>query len=200
MRIYSINVNDISEEQLCSRFEQMSSERKASVAKMQNEKKRNLRICADALCRKAISEFCGVPAEEICFELSPAGKPYAKDLPIHFSISHSGDIAVCAVSKDEIGIDIEKIRTVNPRTYERFCTKNEARYISTSENGFFEIWTLKEAYFKCIGTGLGADIKSVSFSVSGNKIICSQAGFELCFADIEKGYICSICKKTAHTQ
>lgn len=199
MKIYSINVNSINEEQLCIWYEQMSSERKASVAKMQNAKKRKLRICADALCRKAISEFCGVPAEEIRFELSPAGKPYAKNLPVHFSISHSGDIAVCAVSKNEIGVDIEKIRTVNPRTYERFCTKSEAEYISTSENGFFEVWTLKEAYFKCIGTGLGADIKNVSFSVSEREIICSQAGFELCFADIEKDYICSVCKKTAQS-
>lgn len=198
MKIYSVNINDISKNQLESWFKQMSSERKASVNRMQNEKKRNLRICADALCRKAVSEYCGVDADRICFELSPAGKPYAKNLPVYFSISHSGDIAVCAVSKDEIGIDIEKIRTVNPRTHERFCTESEAGYITSVPNGFFEIWTLKEAYFKCIGTGLGADIKDVSFSVSENKITCSQAGFELCFADIDKDYICSVCKKTAH--
>lgn len=197
MRIYSINVNDISEEQLCAWFEQMSCERKASVAEMQNEKKRKLRICADALCRKAIFEFCGTPADEIRFELSPAGKPYAKDLPIYFSISHSGDFAVCAVSNSEIGIDIEKIRTVNSRTYERFCTESEAEYINTSENGFFRIWTLKEAFFKCIGTGLGADIKDVSFSVEGKEITCSRAGFEFFFEDINKNYICSVCKKTA---
>ena len=199
MKIYSINVNNISKNQFDSWFEQMSNERKASVVRMQNDKKRNLRICADALCRKAISEFCGVEADKICIELSPSGKPYAKNLPVHFSISHSGDIAVCAVSKDEIGVDIEKIRAVNPRTHERFCTESESEYITTAKNGFFEIWTLKEAYFKCIGTGLGADIKEVSFNISGSKIACSQAGFEFCFATIEKDYICSVCKKTAHT-
>lgn len=200
MKIYSINVNDLSDEDLRLGFEQMSDERKESVMRMQNKKKRNLRICADALCRKAISEFCGVNADEILIALSPFGKPYIKNLPVYFSISHSGDFAVCAVSNEEIGIDIEQIRQVHPRIHEKFCTESEAEYIRTTENGIFKIWTLKEAYFKCIGTGLGADIKSVSFSVAGDKITCSKNGFELSFAHIEKGYICSVCKKAIQQQ
>lgn len=195
MKIYSINVNDLSDEDLRLGFEQMSDERKESVMRMQNKKKRNLRICADALCRKAISEFCGVNADEIQIALSPFGKPYIKNLPVYFSISHSGDFAVCAVSNEEIGIDIEQIRQVHPRIHEKFCTESEAEYIRTTENGIFKIWTLKEAYFKCIGTGLGADIKSISFSVASEKITCSESGFELSFAYIEKGYVCSVCKK-----
>ena len=196
MKIYSININDVSDGELRNQFEQMSDERKESVLRMQNAKKQKLRICADALCRKAISGFCGVNQAEIRFACSPSGKPYAENLPVCFSISHSGDVAVCAVSSHEIGIDIEKIRKVHPRTYEKFCTEDEADYIRSDENGFFRIWTLKEAYFKCIGTGLGADIKSVSFTIDGNKITCSEKGFELSFADAENGYICSICKKT----
>ncbi len=197
MIIRSININDVSDNQLAEWFEQMSDERKASVVQMQNEKKRKLRICADAVCRKAIAEFCGVDASEIRFALSPTGKPYAKNLPVHFSISHSGDYAVCAVSETEIGIDIEKIRTVHPRAYKKFCTESEADYIRIAENGFFEIWTLKEAYFKCIGTGLGEDIKDVSFTVDGDKIHCSEENFKFAFIEIDKNYICSICKKTA---
>ena len=134
MKIYSINVNDLSDEDLRLGFEQMSDERKESVMRMQNKKKRNLRICADALCRKAISEFCGVNADEIQIALSPFGKPYIKNLPVYFSISHSGDFAVCAVSNEEIGIDIEQIRQVHPRIHEKFCTESEAEYIRTTEN------------------------------------------------------------------
>ncbi len=197
MRISSFNINDASSEQLHLWSEQMSEERRASVMKMQNEKKRNLRICADWLCRKAISEFCGVSHREISFGMSPLGKPYAKNLPVYFSISHSGDYAVCAIADTEIGIDIEEIRTVHPRASEKFCTEDEKEFAESDENGFFKIWTLKEAYFKCIGTGLGADIKSVSFSISGDEITCSENGFELSFWEIKKGYICSVCKKTA---
>ncbi len=197
MIIRSINIQNVSDNQLRLWFEQMDEEKKSSVSRMQNESKRKQRICADALCRNAISDFCGIDADKICFELSPYGKPFAKNLTVHFSISHSGDFAVCSVSETETGIDIEKIRTVHPRACEKFCTEAETDYVHNSENGLFEIWTLKEAYFKCIGTGLGTDIKKVSFSVENNKILCSEEGFEFSFIEIDKNYICSICKKAA---
>ncbi len=196
MKIYSVNITDIEESLFGIWYDRMDSEKKASVMKMQSEQKRKLRIAADMLCRKGISEFCGIPENEIIIERSPLGKPYAKGLPVHFSISHSGNYAVCSVSDTEIGIDIEKIRTVHPRAHEKFCTENEARYINGEENGFFKLWTLKEAYFKCIGTGLGADIKDVSFEIDKSKIVCSEKGFEFSFFTVDENYICSVCKKT----
>ncbi len=197
MIIRSINIKSVSDEQLRIWFEQMSEGKRASVSRMKNEEKKKQRICADALCRNAISELCGVDADKICFKLSPYGKPCAKNLPVHFSVSHSGDYAVCAVSENETGIDIEKIRSIHPRVHEKFCTEAEAEYIGAEENGVFKIWTLKEAYFKCIGTGLGADIKNVSFSVNGTEISCSENGFEFTFVAIDENYICSVCKKAA---
>lgn len=198
MKIYQLNVSNI--EQSCFElwFSAMSEERKQSVSQMKNEQKRKLRIAADALCRKAVAEFCGVEQSEIVFEHTEKGKPYAKNLPVHFSISHSGDIVICAVSDCEIGIDVEKIRSINPRTAERFATESEKEHIAKSENGFFEIWTLKEAYFKCIGTGLGSDIKDVSFNIDNGCIACSEKGFHFFFYETEKNYICSVCKKSAH--
>lgn len=198
MKVYYFNISNASPEQLKLWYEQMSDERKQTVNRMKVEHKRSLRIAADALCRKAISEFCGISPDEIVFGYTEKGKPYAKGLPVYFSISHSGDIAVCAVSDCEIGIDIEKIRSINPRISDKFATEEENEYICTSENGFFEIWTLKEAYFKCIGTGLGKNIKNVSFKILENKIHCSKSGYEFSFYEISKDYICSICKKTAH--
>lgn len=196
MKVYSINITDVEDYLFDQWFCNMSDERKASVSRTQSPHKRKLRIAADMLCRKAISEFCNVAKNEITIEISHLGKPYVKNLPVHFSISHSGDYSVCAISNDEIGIDIEKTRSVHPRAFEKFCTENEARYINGNENGLFRIWTLKEAYFKCIGTGLGSDIKNVSFEISEQKIICSEKGFEFSFFPIDENYICSICKKT----
>lgn len=197
MKIYQLNVNNVEQSRFELWFSAMSEERKQSVSQMKNEQKRKLRIAADALCRKAVAEFCGVEQSEIVFERTEKGKPYAKNLPVHFSISHSGDIVICAVSDCEIGIDIEKIRSINLRTAERFATKSEKEHIQKSENGFFEIWTLKEAYFKCIGTGLGSDIKDVSFAVDNGCIACSEKGFHFSFYETEKNYICSVCKKAA---
>lgn len=195
MKIYHFDIKNADEAMLDEWFEQMSAERKQAVSQMKVRHKKNLRIAADALCRKAISDYCGIEQSKIIFEHTKAGKPFVKDLPVHFNVSHSGDMVVCAVSDCEIGIDIEKIRKVNPRSADKFATESEKEYISENENGFFEIWTLKEAYFKCIGTGLGSDIKTVSFDICENRIKCSADGFELSFVETDADYICSVCKK-----
>ncbi|MEE1012090.1 MAG: 4'-phosphopantetheinyl transferase superfamily protein [Acutalibacteraceae bacterium] len=189
------DIRKVKKSELSAWFEQMSDERKQAVSQMKVEHKRNLRIAADALCRKTIADFCGVEQNKIIFEHTKTGKPFAKDLPVHFNVSHSGDMVVCAVSDCEIGIDIEKIRNINPRTAEKFATESEKDYISKNKNGFFEIWTLKEAYFKCIGTGLGADIRDVSFDIGEKKILCSENGFECSFIETDADYICSVCKR-----
>lgn len=195
MKLYSYNISNATEGKLFEWFEAMSLERKEAVKTLKIPQKQKLKIAADYICRKAISEFCGISQDKIEFVVSEYGKPYAKGLDVHFSISHSGDLVVCAVSDKKIGIDIEKIRKINPNISERFACENELEYINSHRNGFFEIWTLKEAYFKCIGTGLGADIKNVSFYITESGILCSEKSFECSFHDVEEGYICSVCEQ-----
>lgn len=193
MKIYSCNISEIRESDFSAWFEKMSDERKESVKKILIPHKQKLKIASDNLCRNAISEFCGITPDEIEFGTKEKGKPYAKGLDVHFNASHSGDMVVCAVSDKEIGIDIERIRKTNPKVSEKFACEKELDYINSHKNGFFEIWTLKEAYFKCIGTGLGAEIKNVCFEINGN-IKCSEKGFECLFHEIAEGYICSTCE------
>ncbi len=195
MKVYSYNISDASDADFSEWFDAMSSERKEAVKRIKVPQKQKLKIAADHICRKAISEFCSADPDKIGFSVSEHGKPYAKNLDVHFSISHSGDLVICAVSDKETGIDIEKIREINPDTAKRFASENELKYTETHQNGFFEIWTLKEAYFKCIGTGLGADIKNVSFEISESGISCSENGFDFSFLNIEKGYICAVCER-----
>lgn len=195
MKLYSCNVSSVTHEEFREWFNDMSESRKEAVRKLLIPQKQKLKIAADRICKKAISEFCGIPANKIEFGVSEHGKPYAKGLDVHFSISHSGDYAVCAVSGKEIGADIEKIKDINPEASKKFACENEQNYINSHTGGFFEIWTLKEAYFKCIGTGLGADIKTVSFKISESGIACSEKNFDCLFHQIADGYICSTCEK-----
>ena len=195
MKIYSYDISHANKSDFIKWFNGMSEERKEKVIKLAVSHKQKLKIAADYLCRKAVSEFCGIRPEQIEFSVTGYGKPYISGFDVHFSISHSGDMVVCAVSDKETGIDIEKIRKINPRSSQKFASESEEKYINTHENGFFKIWTLKEAYFKCIGTGLGSDIKKVSFDISENGIICSEKGFNCLFHQIAEGYICSTCEK-----
>lgn len=195
MKIYSFNLTKATDSELELWFREMSCDRRQSVIRLQNSKKQKAKIAADHLCRSAIAEFCGIAPNSIEFALSEKGKPFAVGVNVYFNISHSGDLVVCAVSDREIGIDIEKIRPFNFRAAEKFASPDELEYIRSEGNGFFNIWTLKEAYFKCIGTGLGADIKNVSFKIGEKSIVCSESGFECSFLKIDNKYICSVCEK-----
>ena len=112
---------------------------------------------AHALIALAAKELCG--KEDATVLRTAAGKPYFADLPIHFSLSHSGTVAILAVSDREIGADVEEMREVDMRLAERFFTAREAAYVAGDRDRFFEVWTKKEAYGKWRGDGLAASLK-----------------------------------------
>lgn len=193
--ISSIDVNGISEETLRSHFAVMDEKKKAEILSLPSDVKKKQKIAADMLCRRMISEKCGKAPESIVFAKGENGKPYAVNANVFFSISHSANTVVCAVSENEIGIDIEKVRSIRLRVAEKFATDSEIGYIGEDISRFFEIWTLKEAFFKCKGTGLGADIKSVSFEITKGNVSCSENGYKLFFEEIIDGCKCSVCIK-----
>lgn len=78
-------------------------------------------------------------------------------LPIHYSISHSGNWWGCIMADEPVGFDIEQHRDkVNHyKIAERYFTKMEKEYIlRTGLDGFFKVWVRKEAYVKFLGSGL----------------------------------------------
>lgn len=114
------------------------------------------------------------------------GKPYLKDLPqFHYNISHSGKYVVLAATYPdtnsitpaepaEIGIDIQERRPVRngiDATAARYYTQEEAAFLAhfdesskeqaqTKERLFYTFWSVKEAYLKCMGTGLPGGMAS----------------------------------------
>ena len=80
---------------------------------------------------------------------------------IFFSLSHAGDLALCAVSGVPVGCDIELVKDapleIAPRIFcpgERAYLRN-ARDDKEAQRRFFTLWTLKESYMKMTGEGLG---------------------------------------------
>lgn len=90
-------------------------------------------------------------------------KPYLKDSNLYFNISHDKDTIVLAISDKEIGVDIEYLTYKEEVIKHRF-NKKEQLIIKNSLNkeyDFTRIWVMKEAYLKCIGTGLEYGLKKV---------------------------------------
>lgn len=83
----------------------------------------------------------------------------------YLSLSHSGPYLACAAATRPVGVDVE-VRDV--RAVKRdvlalaamACTDEEMRQLqaigceSSRHRLFLQWWSLKEAYFKCIGTGV----------------------------------------------
>lgn len=94
------------------------------------------------------------------------GKPWFPSRPdLHFSLSHSGGLSLCALGQREVGCDVELVR---PRK-EDF----PAYALGQRELGWFEdrgsrwedlytLWTLKEARAKCTGEGLVPPVRDIA--------------------------------------
>lgn len=98
----------------------------------------------------------------------------------HLSLSHSGAWLACAAASQPVGIDLEVKDLVRPGRRDVLalaamaCTPGELAQLQALDEGparqrhFLQIWSLKEAYFKCTGTG-------VDFSVI-RRTECRPAG------------------------
>ncbi len=86
------------------------------------------------------------------------GKPWFPDLPdVHFNLSHSGALTLCAVADRPVGADIEEIRPRH-RSLPRYTLNGEEYELFLREKGgwdvFYTLWTRKEAWCKQTGEGL----------------------------------------------
>lgn len=88
----------------------------------------------------------------------PGGKPrFEGACPPHFSLSHSGGLALCGVSDHPLGVDLERVRPRRPVLARRALSARELRwYQDRGERwaDFYTLWTLKEARAKWSGRGL----------------------------------------------
>ncbi len=108
-------------------------------------------ILADALTRLALSTLSGRAPQTLSFETRPGGKPYVPGLGVEFSLSHSGELALCAAAHFPVGADLQRARPLSPS-----LTKKMARagYDGHSEDDFFRWWVRQEAAGKLSGQGL----------------------------------------------
>lgn len=125
------------------------------------DRKRFLR--ARSGLRRLLGAYLGLAPRRIAFALGPQGKPEL-DPPrgIGFSLSHSGDLALVAVSRQRgIGIDVEQLASrANARELAgQVLAESERRAIEGLPEGdyqraFLTAWTRKEACLKALGVGL----------------------------------------------
>lgn len=172
--------------------------KKDRIAKYVKEDKKLSSITGEIILDELIKENYKTNYEELEFLVNENGKPYINNKPIFYNISHSYQYVIAIVSDHEVGVDIEKIRTTSKNSINQFATDKEKEYILSGNNDIykrlFEIYTLKEAYFKMKGTNLN-HIKEVQFEIKDyNDISCSDNSVSLKLIDDLEGYVIAICE------
>ena len=99
-------------------------------------------------------------------------KPYIKqNINIFFNISHTNGCVVCATSDSEIGVDVEKIRSINLNISRKICTPYEQKLFNQSSNKsnfLLKIWTKKESYVKMNSGSIFANYSKIDTTILSN--------------------------------
>ena len=129
-------------------------ERQQKIHKMKQENSRKQSMGVGLLLQKVLALYHMQDSQVFVGE---HGKPMVDGL--EFSLSHSGNLVICAVSDKPVGCDVEKIRKAPKGVAERYYSDTERAYLSRFledeyDREFFRLWTLKESYVKMTGEGL----------------------------------------------
>ena len=191
------NINDFNTEDINNFYDKIPKLKKDKISKFKNYESKVRSIIGEMILKELLVKN-NVSYNSLDYYINEYGKPYLKDHNIFFNISHSFDYVITAISDNEVGIDIEKIRKTPIKIINQFATEKEKEYILSSkkniEERIFKIFTLKEAYFKRLGTNLN-NILEVEFIIKNDKIYCNDKKVKVGFINDIKGYIIAYCEK-----
>jgi 4'-phosphopantetheinyl transferase len=175
----------------------MANEKYMRISRLRNEKDRRLAILTHRLLCYALYTQFGIMPTADDWASGWHGKPYLKNAPhVHFNLSHSGSIAMCALNSTPVGADIEKIGDADSITARRILSEQELTAFDTAQDKnsmFYKIWTLKEAYIKFNGRGLGGDLRALTVYPQGDHITTSISGCRFVLIDPAPGYQAAMC-------
>lgn len=135
-------------------------------------------ICGRASLRQILSHYTGLSPEEIQFSTGKGHKPGMATHPeTCFNLSHTADWILLAISRFEVGVDLEFIQSEfrYREVVEAHFTEAERNYLDLGalDRRFYEIWTRKEAFLKATGQGLG-DHLNLSPALAGHHELSPQ--------------------------
>ena len=163
---------------------EVSPQRREQALKFRHEGGRRLSLAVYLLLKKGLREEYGITDNPV-FGYKPEGKPFLLDHPdIHFSFSHSGNVALCAISDQPVGADVEVPRKITSSLINYTMNDDEQARISASPDPmmqFLYFWTRKEALLKLTAEGIRNDMKMVLAeadhyyfeTIQSEKYICS---------------------------
>lgn len=178
-------------------------ERREKVLRFRFEKDRLLCLGAGLLLAYALRQ---AGADDLRLAFSEYGKPSLASCPgIHFNLSHSGTLAVCAVADRPIGADVEALMPFAPEVAALCFQPREIAWLERQADrglAFTRLWTRKESYLKYLGAGLSVPMDGFSalpgaspdgvmlteHAAQGHRLcVCAESGREVSFLSWQSG-------------
>ena len=148
----------------------LSEQRREQCLRFKHELGRKTCAAAYLLLCEALRKEYGITDKPV-FEYGEHGKPTIVGHPdIHFNMSHCREAAICVVSDQPVGVDIESIHRYSESLARYVMNDDEMEEILHAENpalSFTKLWTQKEAVVKLTGHGISDNMKSVLTSFAG---------------------------------
>ncbi len=188
--LFLFDVNNLKQQETFEYwYSKMSTDRKKKIDSYCFEKDKLLSLAAGILLYKSLEK---IGIHKVNIDYTETGKAFLSDYTdIHFNLSHAGEIAVCAVSDEEVGVDIEEVRNFKKPVIKYICNDSELKYIESNyinidlnpDETLTSLWTMKESLMKHVGKGLLISPKDISIDLENSKLTfckgfdCSEAFF-----------------------
>jgi 4'-phosphopantetheinyl transferase len=154
-----------------------------------SERDRRRFIVSRATLRCLLARYIGNRPEGVTFVGSPQGKPEVSDnrlgSSLHFNLSHSADVLLCAIADRKVGVDVETMKHHDDMArvaLHFFSSEESRRFFDLADvertEFFFRTWVRKEAFVKATGEGLSRDTRgfTVQMPPSAGIVVHSADG------------------------
>ncbi|MEL6602466.1 MAG: 4'-phosphopantetheinyl transferase superfamily protein [Cyanobacteria bacterium J06614_10] len=199
-----LNASDLTQQRY---FDCLAADERARANRFRFPDDRRKFIVARGTLRHLVAEQLHQPPQDIRFDYGDYGKPSlaastqppATQTDFHFNLSHSGELALCAVSHHHpVGIDIEKLKPIDhlEGMMARCLLQKEQVTVNAAPDplaAFLQHWTCKEAYLKAIGKGLSQSMQTVELEMTPPQLMavpqdCVE-GWQLHTIDVPPPYV-----------
>ncbi len=150
----------------------LNTEEKARYHRFYFDKHRALFAASRKALRLILAKYLLMSPAEVTFDFGRYGKPElsAPFNDLHFNMSHTKTHCLIGISLMPLGVDIEAVSKRDYFALAKFSfSQKECDLLRTMPeadiaDGFFRIWSQKEAFIKQCGRGLNYPLKSFSCS------------------------------------
>ncbi len=134
--------------------------------------------CAHSIVNKVFAHWLNCAVEALPLTFGPHRKPHmATGTGVSYNLSHGRRCVLVAFYKGAVGVDVEYVDAAfdcDAVSSEAF-TPAEQRCFKGDRQAFYRLWVAKEAYLKCLGTGLYRSMTDVEAAVeTGTGIVLTD--------------------------